>query len=67
MADLIRDEVAVALETAKAKLDAQLPALVAGISLRLMERVRVECFERELVLRVDLNMPKTGDTQEGPR
>jgi len=56
LADLIRDDVKRAIEEAKAKLDEQLPQLVAGVALQLMGRVNVELEREELVLRVELNL-----------
>ena len=48
----IEDAVKVATENAKEELDRRIPEIVAGVSIKLMDRVRMERLQHELCIHI---------------
>ena len=50
----VKQEVQKAVDQAKLDLERRIPEIVAGVSLELMEYVRMETLQNELVVRISL-------------
>lgn len=55
----VEEQVNNSIEDAKRKLDDAVPSIVAAVSLRVFGMIKMETFQRELVIRVELKKDET--------